>query len=190
MKTLSLSTIRAAGLALMIASVVSCNKGKHEPAPLIAFSEASVQVPFRMKPNVCAGGSNGKRFSVIGYPRWNRGLLADDDPLGGGRVAYMVLVPTIDADAERGENVSFRIPIDGWFTAGVESPKLENVKVEVKRQARNTIEERKGRVSDDSIRIHLAGGDIATQKTPLRVSLEIEGGNGTCNLKYVGALPQ
>lgn len=176
------------GVALVLSSLLSlaavgCSKEK--PGEPVAFSEASRQLPKRIKPNICAGKADGKRFSVAGYLQWSEGLVEANDPMGGsGRVAFMTLVPNVDAD-ETGEQISFRVPVRGFFGEGVESPKLENATS--KRGAVRRETETTGTVSNDQIRLHLASGNVADNKKKVRVSLQVEGNNGDCNYKFLTA---
>ncbi|MFO0671901.1 MAG: hypothetical protein U0235_20135 [Polyangiaceae bacterium] len=169
-------------LTVISAQLIGCSNKPADPVP---FAEASRLFPTRLEPKVCAGKSNGKRFSVSGYLAWASGMIETDDPLGGGgRVGFVELHPTASKSKEV---VAFRVPIRRYFGEGLESPKLENASTETKRVGRRVEEESTGEVSDESIRLHLADGKVADNKTKVRVSLEVEGNDGKCNLKYVTA---
>jgi hypothetical protein len=182
-RLLQVASVLAAGMVM-----AACKGTPQPPAPAAPFSDASLSPrEGRMQPRICQGDAKGKKFSVAGYPRWGEGLVAGPDPLGSGKVAFLSLLPTPDADGR--ESVSFRMPI-GSGSDTIKEPEVQNATTKTKGVGRGARSETTGTVSDDSIEIHLAGGGTATSKTKLRVSLEVEGGNGSCNLVYVSAIEE
>lgn len=174
-------------LALAATFLGGC-QGKTEPGPAVAFSEASVELPDRIRPKICEGKANGKRFSIVGYPHWTTGTVAHMDGNGGG-VAHIDISEKNDASGQGlgKARVSANVKIKSLFGGGIAKPEFENAKTTSKGIGKNRSNETTGTLSDESMKLYTVDGTPANNTVKLRITLEVEGNDGACNLNFVEA---